>query len=58
MTSMFPIYSEQRLTSRSRPESEHEYFMRTARNLRDQRRRERRQRVISRIMRRPHGKSA
>jgi hypothetical protein len=32
--------------------------MRTARNLRDQRRRERRQRVISRIMRRPHEKSA
>jgi hypothetical protein len=36
---MFPIYSE-RQTSRSRPESEHEYFMRAARNLRDQRRRE------------------
>jgi hypothetical protein len=57
MTNMFPIYSE-RHVSRSRPESEHEYFMRTARNLRDQRRRERRQRVISRIMRRPHEKSA
>jgi hypothetical protein len=57
MTNMFPIYSE-RHVSRSRPESEHEYFMRAARNLRDQRRRERRQRVISRIMRRPHEKSA
>jgi hypothetical protein len=57
MTNMFPIYSE-RQTSHSRPESEHEYFMRTARNLRDQRRRERRQRVISRIIRRPHEKSA
>jgi hypothetical protein len=32
--------------------------MRAARNLRDQRRRERRERVINRIMRRPHGKSA
>jgi hypothetical protein len=57
MTNMFPIYSE-RQTSRSRPETEHEYFMRTARNLRDQRRRERRQRVIDRIIRRPHEKSA
>jgi hypothetical protein len=57
MTNMFPIYSE-RQTSRSRPESEHEYFLRTARNLRDQRRRERRQRVIGRIIRRPHEKSA
>jgi hypothetical protein len=57
MTNMFPIYSESQ-TSHSRPESEHEYFMRAARNLRDQRRRERRQRVISRIIRRPHEKSA
>jgi hypothetical protein len=57
MTNMFPIYSERQF-SRSRPETEHEYFMRTARNLRDQRRRERRQRVISRIIRRPHEKSA
>jgi hypothetical protein len=57
MTNMFPIYSETH-TSRSRPETEHEYFMRAARNLRDQRRRERRQRVIDRIIRRPHGKSA
>jgi hypothetical protein len=57
MTNMFPIYSENQ-TSRFRPETEHEYFMRAARNLRDQRRRERRQRVISRIIRRPHGKSA
>ena len=32
--------------------------MRAARNLRDQRRRERRAQVINRIMRRPHGKSA
>ena len=54
---MFPIYSE-RQTSSSRPETEHEFFMRTARNLRDQRRRERRQRVIDRIIRRPHEKSA
>jgi hypothetical protein len=32
--------------------------MRAARNMRDQRRRERRQRVIARITRRPHEKSA
>jgi len=57
MTNMFPIYSERQF-SRSRPETEHEYFMRAARNLRDQRRRERRERVINRIMRRPHGKSS
>ncbi len=57
MTNMFPIYSERQL-SRSRPETEHEYFMRAARNMRDQRRRERRQRVIARITGRPHGKSA
>ena len=30
---MFPIYSERQF-SRSRPETEHEYFMRAARNLR------------------------
>ena len=38
---MFPIYSERQF-SQSRPETEHEYFMRMARNLRDQRSRERR----------------
>ena len=54
---MFPIYSERQF-SQSHPETEHEYFMRVARNMRDQRRRERRQRVIARITGRPHGKSA
>jgi hypothetical protein len=54
---MFPIYSEHQV-SRSRPESEQEYFMRMARNLRDQRSRERRQRFIARFTGRPHGKSS
>ena len=38
---MFPIYSERQF-SQSHPETEHEYFMRVARNMRDQRRRDRR----------------
>jgi hypothetical protein len=54
---MFPIYSERQI-SHSRPESEQEYFMRMARNLRDQRSRERRQRFIARFTGRPHGKSS
>ena len=54
---MFRIYSERQF-SQSHPETEHEYFMRVARGMRDQRRRERRQRVIARITGRPHGKSA
>jgi hypothetical protein len=57
MTSMFAVYSERQF-SQSHPETEHEYFMRMARGMRDQRRRERRQRVIARITGRPHGKSA
>ena len=54
---MFQIYSERQF-SQSHPETEHEYFMRVARGMRDERRRERRLRVIARITRRPHGKSA
>jgi hypothetical protein len=54
---MFAIYSERQF-SQSHPESEHEYFMRMARNLRDQRRRERRARVIARFTGRPHSKSS
>ncbi|HEY3766925.1 MAG TPA: hypothetical protein VGL44_17305 [Gaiellales bacterium] len=57
MTNMFPIYSERQF-SQSRPETEQEYFMREARSIHDQRRRERRQRVIARVTGRPHGKSA
>jgi hypothetical protein len=58
MTSMFQIYSERQF-SQSRPETEMEYFMRMARNMRDQRRRERRQRVIGRFTgHRPHRKPA
>ena len=53
---MFPIYSE-RPFSESRPESEQEYFMRLARGMRDERRRERRRAVVARLTRRPHGKS-
>ena len=45
---MFQIYSERQF-SQSHPETEQEYFMRMARNLRDQRRRERRQQMISRL---------
>ena len=54
---MFPIYSDRQF-SQSRPETEHEYFMRMARNMRDQRRRERRQRFIARFTGRPHAKSS
>ena len=54
---MFPIYSERQF-SQSHPETEHEYFMRMARNLRDQRRRDRRARVIARFTGRPHSKSS
>jgi hypothetical protein len=56
MANMFPIYSERRF-SESRPETEHEYFMRLARGMRDERRRERRRAVVARLTRRPHGKS-
>jgi hypothetical protein len=53
---MFPIYSERQF-SQSHPETEHEYFMRIARNMRDQRARDRRARVIARFTgRRPHHK--
>ncbi len=53
---MFPIYSERQF-SQSHPETEHEYFMRLARNMRDQRSRDRRARVIARFTgRRPHHK--
>jgi hypothetical protein len=52
---MFPIYSERQF-SQSHPETEHEYFMRMARNLRDERRRERRARVLARFTGRPHHK--
>ncbi len=54
---MFAIYSERQF-AQPHPETEHEYFMRMARNLRDQRRRERRARVIARFTGRPHGKSS
>jgi hypothetical protein len=57
MTNMFQIYSERQF-SESHPETEHEYFMRIARGMRDDRRRDRRRRVIARITGRPHGKSA
>jgi len=53
---MFPIYSERQF-AQSRPESEQEYFMRMARNLRDQRRRERRQKIVARVTRRPQRKA-
>jgi hypothetical protein len=57
MTNMFPIYSERQF-SQSRPETEQEYFMRMARNLRDQRRRERRDRIVARVTGRPQRKPA
>jgi hypothetical protein len=57
MASMFQIYSERQF-SQSRPETEQEYFLRMARNLRDQRRRERRERIIARVTGRPQRKAA
>jgi hypothetical protein len=52
---MFPIYSERQF-SQSHPETEHEYFMRLARNMRDQRSRDRRARLVARFTGRPHHK--
>ena len=52
---MFPIYSERQF-SQSHPETEHEYFMRLARNMRDQRNRDRRARLVARFTGRPHHK--
>jgi hypothetical protein len=57
MNNLMNIQTEGQL-SRSRPETEHDYFMRLARNIRDERRRERRRQVIARLIGRPHGKSA
>ena len=57
MNNLMNIQTERQL-SRSRPETEHDYFMRLARNIRDERRRERRRQVIARLIGRPHGKSA
>jgi hypothetical protein len=57
MTSMFQIYSERQFAE-SHPETEQEYFMRMARNLRDQRRRERRARIVARVTGRPQRKAA
>lgn len=53
---MFQIYSERQF-AQSHPESEQEYFMRMARNLRDQRRRERREQIVARVTRRPQRKA-
>jgi hypothetical protein len=55
MTSMFQIYSERQF-AQSHPESEQEYFMRMARNMRDQQRRERRERIVARVTGRPQRK--
>jgi hypothetical protein len=57
MNNLMNIHSERRF-AQSHPETEHDYFMRMARNMRDQRRRERRRQVIARLTRRPHGRSA
>jgi hypothetical protein len=57
MNNLMSIHSERQF-SRSRPETEHDYFMRLARNMRDERRQERRRQVIARLIGRPHGKSA
>ncbi len=57
MNNLMNIQTERQL-SQSRPESEHDYFMRLARNIRDERRRDRRRQVIARLIGRPHGKSA
>jgi hypothetical protein len=56
MNNLMNIQTERQL-SHSRPESEHDYFMRLARNIRDERRRDRRRQVIARLIGRPHGKS-
>jgi hypothetical protein len=48
----------ERKFAQSHPETEHDYFMRMARNMRDERRRDRRRQVIARLIGRPHGKSA
>jgi hypothetical protein len=57
MNTLMNIHTERRFST-SYPETEHDYFMRLARQMRDQRRRERRRQVIARITGRPHGKSA
>jgi hypothetical protein len=57
MTDLMNIHSERQF-AQSRPETEHEYFTRIARNMRDERRRERRRQVIAKLIGRPHGKSA
>jgi hypothetical protein len=57
MTNLMNIHSERQF-AQSRPETEHEYFTRIARNMRDERRRERRRQVIAKLIGRPHGKSA
>ena len=57
MSNLMNIHSERQF-AQSRPETEHDYFMRLARNMRDERRRERRRQVIARLIGRPHGKSA
>jgi hypothetical protein len=57
MNNLMNIQTERQF-SQSHPETEHEYFMRLARNIRDERRRDRRRQVIARLIGRPHGKSA
>jgi hypothetical protein len=62
MSNLMKIHSERQFSqsqfTQSRPETEHDYFMRIARNMRDERRRDRRRQVIARLIGRPHGKSA
>ena len=54
---MLQIYSERQF-AQSYPETEEQYFMRMARNLRDQRRRERRSQLLAKVTRRPERKPA